>query len=323
MRLKYFQYIQLVKAAYQKKRVSNELSPLLAQSTPANIRRECEHVYEQRFEKRDEANLRAFFGPGEQGRKFLAIIHGFDVNRFKPLDSFLKTGGKKGISDRNLDLLAWLIDFPHRPYDSGKNVILSEEEMALMNGTGETLGELDSDEIPGETGERGDTSDNDQQETSGDFKNEPLPPVSVPRKRGTTGSRKIQTAGLAILTLILVGGGAYLVRDNKGECMYWAGDHYETVVCDEKKKGRTFFALDEERTKSLQKITREDTITAQSIGVLYYLKTDKKPEYFTAGGEHPVYTSRKLKILSQHIFDTYLKNQNVVGKDSLALQSMK
>jgi hypothetical protein len=132
MRLKHPDYIRLIIEACNKKRADNELSPLLAQSTPANIRRECATVYQERYEKKDEPMLRAFFGPEEHGRKFLAAIQGFDIDRFRPLNKYLRNPDENRISDRNLQLLAWLIDFKHRPFVFGMEAILNEEELALI-----------------------------------------------------------------------------------------------------------------------------------------------------------------------------------------------
>ena len=92
MRLGHPDYIRLVKETYHKKRANNELSPLLAQSTPANIRRECVHVYQERYDYRDEKTLRAFFGPAEHGKQFSQVIENYATDRFKPLDNYLKNG---------------------------------------------------------------------------------------------------------------------------------------------------------------------------------------------------------------------------------------
>ena len=134
MRLSHPDYIKLVIGTYKKKRAENELSLLLAQPTPASIRQECSHVYKHRFEKKDEPVLRAFFGPGEHGKQFLKAIENFELAKFKPLDQYLKNDCSRGISDKSLELLSWLIDFKHRPFVYGKEVILSEEEKRMISG---------------------------------------------------------------------------------------------------------------------------------------------------------------------------------------------
>jgi hypothetical protein len=138
MRLNHPDYIKLVTEEYKRKRTDRELSLLLAQSSPAKIRRACLHLYKEYYDKKDERlvkkdqqALRDFFGPAEHGRQFLQQIHGFETDRFRPLDYYLK--GKYGnTDDTNIELLAWLIDFKHRPFVPGMDVILSEEEIAIL-----------------------------------------------------------------------------------------------------------------------------------------------------------------------------------------------
>ncbi|MDV3662424.1 hypothetical protein CMU70_18485 [Elizabethkingia anophelis] len=47
----------------------------------------------------------------------LSTIKNFDVDRFKSLNNFLK-GNTHVTADKNIELLAWLIGFPRRPYFS-------------------------------------------------------------------------------------------------------------------------------------------------------------------------------------------------------------
>src|SRR5882757_1800934 len=131
MRLNHPDYIKLVIEAYKKKRSNTDLSLSLAQSTPAKIKRECLYVYKERYDKTDEQLLRTFFGSAEHGRHFLQLIRGFDADKFKPLDNYLK-GITEKTDDKNVELLAWLIDFQHRPYVFDKNVFLSEEELSVI-----------------------------------------------------------------------------------------------------------------------------------------------------------------------------------------------
>lgn len=308
MRLDQPDYIKLVIGAYNKKRTNGKLSPLLIQSTPANIRRECANVYQERNEKKDEQTLRAFFGPAEQGRKLLSVIQKFDVDRFRPLDSYLKEPEKKGINDRNLELLAWLIDFRHRPFVFGMDVILDDEELALITND---LG--DTQPVP---------------EPKGPDEKPVKPPSPVNPFIETDKQRsKFRKSIVFFLVLIICTGGIYAVWQQKrdkqitgntnADCMYWAGDHYDKVPCNEKRKGLVL-PLDLEMIKHFRKITREDTITEQSIGVIYYLKTDRKIEYFTTGGKHPVYVTRTLKVLSPYMFQTYLRKKEAPKKDSFA-----
>jgi hypothetical protein len=93
-------------------------------------------------------------------------------------------------------------------------------------------------------------------------------------------------------------------------CMYWAEDHYAEMPCNEERKDRLKLPMDLEKMKGFKKIIQEDTITERSIGKLYYSKIDNKIEYYTKGGNHPIYVTRTLKVLSRYIYDKYLRKQS-------------
>jgi len=331
MRLNHPDYTKLVIEEYKKKRANNELSPLLAQSTPANIRRECLNVYQERYHKKDEGMLRAFFGPSEQGRPFLQLIRDFEADRFRPLDNYLK-GNTEKTDDKNLELLAWLIDFQHRPYVFDKNVFLNEEELSL----------IDQATNGGERKSTDPDEDEDFQKKSEeprDFLRKEMNGESVENKKKTiilsnisknkTDKNRSKKAIIIFLILIICIAGTYVIwqQQNKNAiigkesvgCMYWANDHYEKVPCNEKGKG-LIWPLDEDKMKSFKRITQEDTITEKSIGVIYYITINSKKEYYTTNGGHPVYVTRNLKVLSPYIFENYLRKKEALGKDSLAIK---
>lgn len=334
MRLKHPDYIKLVIAAYNKKRANNQLPLLLAQPTRANIRQECVNVYRERYDKKDEVTLRGFFGTVEQGRKFLEHIQEFNADKFRPLDSFLKDP-RKNLTGKYVELLAWLIDFPHRPFSYDKQVLLNDEEKQIIDNN--------RDEPPVDASPDG----SDDNETAGETvlpTEEPAPPLSeipdpklpaykadlflqtdLSTKRDTHKNKKLV---LAILTGIIFLGGLYMLWEKKRDtpftlgnstsgCMYWAGDHYEKVACTEEKKDRLLLPLNEERIRDFKRITQQDTITENSIGIVHYIKRNKTIEYYTAGGNHPIELNRSLRPLSRYMFDKYLGKDKNTGKGSL------
>jgi hypothetical protein len=330
-------------------RLNNQLSPLLAHPTPANIRRECANVYQERFDKKDEPMLRAFFGPPKKEGKFLEHIQEFDVDRFRPLDTFLKEEGKKNISDRNIDLLAWLIDFKHRPFSFGMEVFLTEKEHQITT-EGPVIDPTEDEPNPALTRSSGDVNE------SGIITGTPIidtqdPPPSKKEeivvekeKEGDIihtiisrikGWKKIYKAAVVVFVSLLVSfGGIYLYskrdrseqisfREGNTGCMYWTGDHYDTIPCTENRNGRLVLPIDPEKMKNFQRITREDTITEKLIGKIYYIRINGGREYYTAGGHHPVDVTRTLKVLSRYIFDTHLRKKETSGKESLVESNKK
>ena len=373
MRLNHPDYIKLVIGTYKKKRARNELSLLLSQPTPANIRQECANVYRERYEKRDEPALRAFFGSEEHGKKFLEYIQNFDINKFRPLVLYLKKGGNKGITDKSLELLAWLIDFKYRPLVFDREVILNEEELSILSDIGYEPAvpntEDDDPDLPGEEneeeeeeqttipfGKTGNTPQDTVEIVNPASKNEispapgPVPknPVEItdektkePEKKeaieNSEKDKEKKRSGRALLyflLLIIGAGGAYtlwqqrqdkqLVMGNANTgCMYWAADHYETIPCSDKQSNRLKLPLDLEKMRNFKKITREDTITEKSIGVIYYIRINGGREYYTASGHHPVDMTRPLVVLSRYIYEKYLRKQAITDNDSLAEQNTK
>jgi hypothetical protein len=287
MRLEHPDYIKLLRAAYEQKRRQSQLSLLLAQSTPANIRRECVNVCKEGLEKKDEAVLRAFFGPASDQKRFLGLIENFATDKFKPLDNYLK-GITTTTDDKNLELLAWLIDFPHRPYVYGKEVLLSEEEKEVL---GNPIQEIEST----------------------DRKNQPFVQDKESGKK-----KKRRMAALLVMALLICFSGYQIVVQqfrlsptlNYGNaiegCMYWNGEQYVQVTCDDTTAGRLLWPLKPDKLKEFRRITREDTITEKSIRKVYYLKLNGNIEYYTASGNHPIDPTRKLRPLSEYMYKKYL-----------------
>lgn len=327
MRLSHPDYIKLLVEAYNKKRANNDLSLLLAQSTPAKIRQACLHVYKEQYDrkqipKKDERVLTDFFGPAEHGKKFMELIEDFETDKFRPLDNYLKRPTEKKTDERNLELLAWLIDFKHRSYSYDKEFQLSEAEVAFINnGTESVPGEKD---LPVKEAPPAILSTKETPEVAGEHKEE-FPDALDPVPKNNT-NKKFKRA-LIILMLIICTGGIYAVwQQTQGgqimgsanmACMYWAYDHYEQVPCNMVKKGRIILPLNEEKRKNFRRILRQDTITELSVGKVYYIKDSNIIKYYTEGGSYPEDLTRNLRVLSDHIFDKYLRKKETQSKNSL------
>ena len=100
---------------YKKKRTSGALSLNLLHSTPAKLRAECVAVISERYLNKDENTLKLFFGSKSDMTAYIQAIRKFDADKFKPLDNFLK-GITNDTDDKNIELLALLINFEPRPY---------------------------------------------------------------------------------------------------------------------------------------------------------------------------------------------------------------
>ena len=113
-------YIKRVLEDYEKKKVLNVLSNALTYPTTAKLKRECVAVYTARYRRKyDGKALQEFFEIGEEDcDRVVSTINRIDNDDFKPLVNFLK-GQTKKTDDKNIELLAWLIDFQPRPWQYG------------------------------------------------------------------------------------------------------------------------------------------------------------------------------------------------------------
>jgi hypothetical protein len=327
MRLSHPEYTKLVFSTYQLLRSSPEFSPNLKQPTPANIRSECLTVYRERPDKKDDPVLRSFFGPAAENNSFLGPIQNFPTERFKALSNYLK-GLASTTDDKNVELLAWLIDFRHRPFRLSMDVILNESEKAILNRV-EDADENLSQEINREVDAKsenvlGQPLRNEMEIASVLSTFEQVPLFQVNERGYKENSDKKNPISLklarnkwllvaAILFFTLVSLAVFSLYDKGDNCMYWTGDHYERVDCDADVTDKVLF--NEERWKNFRKITDLSTISEKAIGVVHYYG-NKNREFFTSGGKHPVETTRYLKVMTRYIWEKEFGSKDSTSKDT-------
>lgn len=311
MAMLFIDYTNLLLKDFEEKKSANLLSPLLVNPTTVQIKKECLHVYADRLKKgvRTEDNtLRAFFGVPPVGNDFSFVIDQTDPDKFRPLQSFIK-GRIKNPSSENVELLAWLIDFNFRPYGRAKEISLKEDSIGKISVDRESL------EIPILFIE------DIEVKTKNEFVEPNLPLL---KESSPKGSSKLKWVAAIILIIATLFGTMYFTTNQKstygnvntGECMTWVNDHYEKVACSSKReRNRIIVPFDDETMRTFKRITKEDTISASSIGYIYYIKMNGSREYYTRSGYHPIEVNRPLKVLSQYIYRTYLEDKESLTKD--------
>ena len=141
--------------------------------------------------------------------------------------------------------------------------------------------------------------------------------TTVQKKKWLRGIIKPKNWTVGAGLLLLTASGTYLglfhnragsASNSINQCMVWQEDHYELTDCNHPVPGKLVVAADPERIKNFRKIgdAYVDTITARSIGQLWYLKKDNKLEYFTCRGTHPIFTDKALKPLSLYMYSKYI-----------------
>lgn len=101
---------------YQNKKKSGELSLNLKHPTAAKLRNECLLLFRKGLDRADYRTLRSFLGRPDNEEIYESAIRRFDPDKFKPLNNFLRKG--TNTDEKNIELLAWLIDFQPRPYSN-------------------------------------------------------------------------------------------------------------------------------------------------------------------------------------------------------------
>lgn len=349
-------YTKLVLFEYEKKLKSNALSLQWTEPTSAKIKEECFIVCSERFSRRDGKVLKAFFKEGNDKGEVLRAIKKCNPDIFKPLLNYLnKKTGKT--AEKNIELLAWLIDFERRPYTLGEiydydenEGTISEVRTPLIPSTpienGPKVG-LEDELIVAVTPKPG-AEDNRDTGRENPPQDSPVEdPWQEPDNDGNTntgGGERPLTAPeptddrllplrskrrtkylipLAVLIFLLLGGGM-LYKGFKNTaantttldspalpvsefCMYWAEDHYQQIPCGQASDSLNPIPLDMEKVQHFKKIPCPETIKKTEIGKYWYCKLKNgEVEFYTAGGFHPVDTQRRLKPLTNYMYEKYI-----------------
>ena len=303
-------YKKLVWEYYQKRLKAEELPLCLINPSPAKVREECLNVCGERFSKRDVQSLREFFGPVTGEEEVQQAIDLIDIDRFRPLVNYL-TGETKDTSDRNIVLLAWLIDFPLRPYVMGMKLPLNVDELPMKKLSLEQESGLAGIMTPQQlTGESGSQTNPDITPPA-----ENLIAASVSSTRNNLlRPRWIIPALLALVSVM--GFSIYKFRSteqpavqfigNSGSCLLWEEVQYKLIPCDQAPPGSIIIPADSNLLNNFKRVTRTDTITLKSERKLWYLKRNNQLEVFTAPGNHPEEPHRKLRPLTAYMINKYL-----------------
>lgn len=274
--------------------MTQELSMHILQLSPGSIKDAClEACRERTFDPKDARVLKAFFQTGNDQQTFLIAIGDLPTDKYKPVINFLR-GKTKNPEDKVVELVAWLVDFTPRPYNPSIDYSKIPQSRRAIETPIEALsGELDKIKNgPGPISPE-------------PIKDRPQPTsLDVEKKK-----RKRRRIIIAITISIAFGMPAYVVWLRKPSpplidgqaCMFWAGDHYQPIRCNERVENVQVIALDTAILYHLQKITRPDTITTNAAEHIWYARYRGNYEFYTAPGYHPLDPNLRLRPASAGI----------------------
>lgn len=289
--------------AYEKKKNEGKLPPYLQRHTPAKLKQECVDVFPTRYSDQDAETFRLFFGLGKDAAAYFKSLRDADPDVFKPLNNYLKksTGGT---AERNIHLLAWLIDFEHRPFIPVDAYELANPERDLPTPEKEL-----SPGIPEKSPDIPTPTDTEKPEDQ-----TPVPPNIDRDGNGKFGvPKKFDKAIIAFLATVFVVVSSYITYQilQHNQCMYWDGARYQPIACEQHVDGAVVIARDTFRSAHFKKITNLSVIKRSDIGKVHYAKENNIVTFYTTGGENPEDHRKRLLPMSAHIYEKYvLKNNN-------------
>jgi hypothetical protein len=286
-------YQRLVLKTYRNQREKGELSHDLMHPTAARLRDEGVRRCEDELERKDEKILRDIFNNQPNVAAYRQAIKNSDPDRFRPLLALLQ-GRINKTNEKNVELLAWLMDFEPRPYEPGRDYTDEKKtEPAFVVGeNGESDAVIDESE----------PTDTESEQNS----------AEKPKSKGIVFL-------FSLLGLLALGGiTAYLasrkpvkpepILTGIGQCMYWAGDHYQPVNCSQKLGDTVVYALDARKVSRFKRITRPDTLTANDAHKVWYSKISGQVEFYTDSGDNPLHPEIRLLPATAYMITKYAHN---------------
>ena len=298
-------YQNAVLSAYRKKLTDDQL-PHLNAISPALLRQECLNVFRERYNpKKDDVVLRTFFGP-ERDKGYLKVIDEHPTDKFKALSVFFK-GGIAKPDKKNLELLAWLIDFEDRPYQI-KDAYHISTPIAKIEET--LIEENPPNDVEIKSVEEKINPSNEEAEEKQEIRTiqtlaEDHKSIKENNAFGFPKKYNKAVASFAVAVGILTA--SYVLFNENKQCMYWNGEHYVSIACDERLDNASVIAFNEETANNLKRILRPDTLTENSVRKVWYNKvwTDSI-DFYTDSGSVPTNSNKRLMPMTNYILNKYI-----------------
>lgn len=276
--------------------------------SPGELRSWCLKRYLENLNHDDEKVFIDFFNSGKSSKDLSHLIEKFDLDKLKPLRSFINGDTKKRPDENIVKLLAILIDFKPRPYKAyhwGEHIYPGDlndgKENSLASSSDSDGSSAESPSTDGAEKEDGTPKAIEQAEVENkEYKEDTLKPIEI---KGRSKHNKLLYAGvgLVIVTVLFAVYNIFTPAD----CMCWNGERYVEVDCQDKGQPYQVIGLDKNKLVHFQKITRPDTLNHDDVGKVWYSKINNEVEFFTYPGHHPVEYGRSLKAATEHIINRY------------------
>ncbi|WP_454802895.1 hypothetical protein [Mucilaginibacter phyllosphaerae] len=296
------EYRELVMAAFDRAFKANRLSQELVLPTAGSLKAEAVKVCSKRFDTKDETVLGSFIKSEPGTASYFRAIKNCHYQIFRPLSDFLNDRSR-GTTFKNIQLLAWLIDFKPRPFHPELVIpqdVIPEPEPSIATPPGNAQ-PISVHYIP----------------TPTELKdNKPHIPLALEqdekKKPGGQGGTSDKTpnkrwlVGIAVLLIMGLFTWLFFPINN---CMYWDNDHYIATSCNVPRTDTPLVRLDPVKLRDFRRLHHVDTLTYNSVGKFGYVRVGGIIEVYTTQGKHPLYSNRMLAPLTYYAVNV-CKNQH-------------
>lgn len=267
--------------AYRKMRDKHELPTELENLTRSNLRRHALMILSNRYDGKDDEVIKQFFDPENTHGDHEKSIRRFELDKFRPIVKFL-AGKVKNTDERNVKILAWLIDFEPRPYARWRDERAKQANNEHMHAF----------------------TDVSQPATKGGI----VDTTSKFLVLDSSGKPKKSRNWMALFYFVLASMvGIAIYVGTKKQCMYWKEDRYVSIHCNEKIDGVEIIPIKREVVRKFRKIMQPDTITLKSVGRLWYGKpTVETVAFYTMEGVYPMDRRKELRPATEYIIKKYV-----------------
>ena len=311
-------YKKAVVDVYLHKRMDAQMRWLI-KPTRSRIKKWCCELAEVGVNKDDEKTLRDYMGLSPVNADFLEVLRKRDEQDFRGFQDFLNRTETR-TSVENVELLAWLIDFPTRPYaqfikELQNEPALKREKEVLIppvqqdgtrepdaSGQGQETPVLKREEViegPGPEGGKRDV-------------------VPEGGGKGNTvikyGHKKKEWFFIGIGVLLIGGVILWWVWPDGRKCMYWSDDRYVKAYCDIPRIDTPLLPVDIAKLRGFRKIKKTDTLTpSYALKHFWYTRVADSLEVYTASGTHPLNPDKPLEPVTDYVVN-FCKNHSKYGK---------
>jgi len=302
-------YKESVLKAFTEIKKDGLLPSALVDPTSSKLKKECLDFFMVRYTPKDQEVFKSIFGRRNSAEEYYLNIKTSNADKFKPLRNFLK-GETDSTHERNIELLAWLINFQPRPYQSEDAYLVSVSPRKKKESGEVEKGDLSNVDHKEILKKEEVTFNTEEQLLDQEKKEETVITVDEPHVTTSELHRIIpkkyyKTVGALIAALVSIISAYFYYNASDKKCMYWTGDKYVAIDCNTRIPNAIILDLDTRKVAHFKRITRPDTLTKKDIGHVWRSKKNGKVLFFTDSGNNPTDTSIRLLPLTSYMLERW------------------